>query len=105
VVLGWKCRFGKVPFTLFCLLFLDGRLVCGMQFLLGICSCISAGCLLRYLFCSFVGANTFRAELMAPLLKDTDCYLDVHIIEDVDVGRFSSENCQFSYFVLMEVPG
>jgi hypothetical protein len=42
---------------------------------------------------------------MAPLLKDADFYLDVHIIEDVDVGRFSSENCQFSYFGLVEVPG
>jgi hypothetical protein len=42
---------------------------------------------------------------MAPLLEDADCYLDVHIIEDVDVGRSSSENCQFSYCGLVEVTG
>ncbi len=67
--------------------------------------CISAGCLLCYLFCSFLGANTFRTIVMASLLEDADCYLDVHIIEDVDVGRLSSENCQFSYCGLVEVPG
>jgi hypothetical protein len=54
---------------------------------------------------SNVGANIFRTFLMAPLLKDADCYLDVHIIGDVDVGRFSSENCQFSYCGLVEVTG
>jgi hypothetical protein len=42
---------------------------------------------------------------MAPLLEDADCHLDVPIIGDVDVGRFSSENCQFSYCGLVEVPG
>jgi hypothetical protein len=42
---------------------------------------------------------------MAPLLEDADCYLDVHNIGDVDVGRFSSENCQFSYCGLVEVTG
>ncbi len=46
-----------------------------------------------------------RNILMAPLLEDADCHLDVPIIGDVDVGRFSSENCQFSYCGLVEVPG
>ncbi|CAK9258053.1 unnamed protein product [Sphagnum jensenii] len=54
---------------------------------------------------SNVGANIFRTILMAPLLEDADCYLDVHNIGDVDVGRFSSENCQFSYCGLVEVTG
>jgi hypothetical protein len=40
----------------------------------------------------FPGRQHFRTILMAPLLEDGDCYLDVHIIEDVDVGRLSSEN-------------
>jgi hypothetical protein len=53
----------------------------------------------------FLGANISRNILMAPLLEDADCYLDVPIIGDVDVGRFSSENCQFSYCGLVEVPG
>jgi hypothetical protein len=82
-----------------------------MQFSLGICSCMCVAyfsralTLLSVLQFPMLGANIFRTILMAPLLKDADCYLDVHTIGDVDVGCFSSENCQFSYCGLVEVTG